>query len=300
MSVQGIMVAFIEHDAPHLFTQTFPDGSQFRCSKTFVQKYLRTLGWSEWHSTRAAQKLPANHKQILSDLFLWQACIIRDHAIPAPLCANTDQTQTIYQMGNKTTWNLKGEKQVSTVRMDEKRVFTLVPTILASGELLPMQTIYFGQMATSYPNKKAPLYDEAKHQGFEFEPLKSETYWSMQATMKSLVNNIIAPYFDGKKEQLGLPETQCALWTIDCWSIHKSEEFCTWMKKAHPTIIICFVPGGCTGLWQPLNVGIQCVLKQSMKQSMHKDIVTKATTQLKSGMPVAELKLDTTLPTLRN
>jgi hypothetical protein len=103
-------------------------------------------------------------------------------------------------MGNKTTWNPKGEKQVSTVGMDEKRAFTLVPTISASGELLPMQTIYFGQTAASCPNKKVLLYDEAKHLGFEFEPSKSGTYWSMQATMKSLVNNIIAPYFDGKKE----------------------------------------------------------------------------------------------------
>lgn len=177
------MVAFIEHDAPHLFTQTFPDGSRFRCSETFVRKYLRTLGWSERRSTRAAQKLPANHEQILSDSFLRQACIIRDHAIPAPLRANTDQTQTIYQMGNKTTWNPKGEKQVSTVGMDEKRAFTLVPTISASGELLPMQTIYFGQTAASCPNKKAPLYDEAKHLGFEFEPSKSGTYWSTQATI---------------------------------------------------------------------------------------------------------------------
>ena len=102
-------------------------------------------------------------------------------------------------MGNKTTWNPKGEKQVSTVRMDEKRVFTLVPTISASSKLLPMQTIYFGQIAASCPNKKALLYNKAKHLGFEFEPLKLGTYWSMQATMKSLVNNIIAPYFDSKK-----------------------------------------------------------------------------------------------------
>jgi hypothetical protein len=32
-------------------------------------------------------------------------------------------------MGNKTTWNPKGEKQVVTVGMEEKRAFTLVPTI---------------------------------------------------------------------------------------------------------------------------------------------------------------------------
>jgi hypothetical protein len=41
-----------------------------------------------------------------------------------------------------------------------------------------------------------------------------------------------------KKEKLGMPLTQCSLWMIDCWSIHKSEEFHTWMKTAHPTIII--------------------------------------------------------------
>jgi hypothetical protein len=300
LSICGIMVAFIEHDAPQLFTQIFPDGSHFRCSEAFVQKYLQTLGWSECHSTRAAQKLPNNHEQILSNSFLRQACIICDHAIPAPLRANTDQTQTIYQMGNKTTWNPKGVNQVLTVGMEEKRAFTLVPTISASGELLPMQTIYFGQTTASCPSKKAALYDEPQHLGFKFEPSKSGTYWSTQATMKSLVNDIIAPYFDRKKTTLGLPPTQCSLWTINCWSVHKSEEFRGWMKETHPTIIICFVPGGCTGLCQPLDVGIQHVLKQSMKRSAHKDIVTETITQLNSGTPAAMLKLDTTLGTLRN
>jgi hypothetical protein len=118
--------------------------------------------------------------------------------------------------------------------------------------------------------------------------------------MKSLVNDIIAPYFDAKKQELGLPQTQSSLWTIDCWLVHKSEEFRTWMKNSHPTIIICFVPGGCTGLWQPLDVGIQRVLKQSMKRSAHKDIVTETITQLNSGTPATMLRLDTTLPTLRN
>lgn len=75
------MVAFIEHDAPHLFTRQFPDGSHFRCSESFVRDYLRTLGWSERCATRAAQKLPDNYEQILNDSFLRQASIIRDHAI---------------------------------------------------------------------------------------------------------------------------------------------------------------------------------------------------------------------------
>src|SRR6202040_1845019 len=72
------------------------------------------------------------------------------------------------------------------------------------------------------------------------------------------------------------------------------------MKKAHPTIIICFVPGGCTGLWQPLDVGIQRVLKQSMKRSAHKDIVDETIAHLDAGTPLGMFKLDTTLGTLRD
>lgn len=263
-----------------------------------MRKYLRTLGWSERCSTRAAQKLPPNYQQILSDSFLRQASIIRDHGIPAALRVNTDQTQTLYQMGGKRTWNKKGEKQIATLGMDEKRAFTLVPSISASGELLPMQTIFHGQTNASCPNAGAHCYTEAQGLGFKFEPSRSHTYWSTQATMKSLVNEIIAPYFDAKKEELTLPTSQCALWMIDCWSVHKSEEFRSWMKDAHSNIIISFVPGNLTGLAQPLDVGIQRVLKQSMKQSTHKDIVNETMAHLDSGKPLGAFKLDTTLGTL--
>jgi hypothetical protein len=91
-------------------------------------------------------------------------------------------------------------------------------------------------------------YATAETRGFKFEPSCSHTYWATQATMQLLVNDIIAPYFDWKKEELELLSTQCSLWMIDCWSVHKSEEFCTWMKTVHPTIIISFVPGNCTGV----------------------------------------------------
>jgi hypothetical protein len=89
--------------------------------------------------------------------------------------------------------------------MDEKQAFTLVPSISASGELLPIQTIFHGQTTTSCPSPRAHHYTEADQRGFKFEPLLTHTYWSTQATMKSLVNDMIAPYFDAKKTELGLP-----------------------------------------------------------------------------------------------
>jgi hypothetical protein len=201
-------------------------------------------------------------------------------------------------MGRKRTWNKAGEKQVMTMGMDEKRAFTLVPSISASGELLPMQTIFHGQTTASCPSKGTRCYNEALEHGFKFEPSQLHTYWSTQATMQSLVIDIIAAYFDRKKEELNLPASQCSLWMIDCWSVHKSEEFRGWMKKMHANIIISFVPANMTGLAQPLDVGIQRVLKQSMKRSAHKDIVDETMAHLDSGTPASAFKLDTTLGTL--
>lgn len=102
--------------------------------------------------------------------------------------------------------------------------------------------------------------------------------------MQSLVNDIIAPYFMKKKAGLGLPLTQRSLWQIDVWLVHHSQEFQTWMKKTHPTIILDYVPGGCTGQFQPCDIEIQCVFKHSLKRSYHADVVQEISDQFSKGM----------------
>ncbi|KAJ6470960.1 hypothetical protein C8R45DRAFT_763154, partial [Mycena sanguinolenta] len=204
------------------------------------------LGWSERRATKAAQKLPSNHEKVLEEAYFRQAHVIRDYAVPAALIVNTDQTQLVYQQGTGSTWTKRGEKQVATVGQEEKRAFTLVPSISASGKLLGMQAVFQGQTPASCPSPDAPRYDEASELGFIMLPSKTSTYWCTHATMHLLVNNIIAPYFDATKAELGLPPSQVSIWLIDLWSVHKSQEFRDWMKKNHPNIIILYVPGGCT------------------------------------------------------
>ena len=70
------------------------------------------------------------------------------------------------------------------------------------------------------------------------------------------------------------------------------------MKKKHKAVIIIFVPGGCTGIWQPLDVGIQRVMKLCIKCSAHCDIVNEVMAQMASGK--TDITIDTTLGTLRN
>jgi hypothetical protein len=90
--------------------------------------------------------------------------------------------------------------------------------------LLPFQAIYQGYSAKTCPSPSANDYDAENAAGFHVEFSKSKTYWSTQETMQLLVDHIIAPYFS-KKAKLGLPEDQKAIWKIDIWSVHRSEEF---------------------------------------------------------------------------
>lgn len=96
-------------------------------------------------------------------------------------------------------------------------------------------------------------------------------------------DNIIVPYFKTQKKALGLPEAQKAIWQIDVWSVHRSKTFRDWMKTYHSNIIIHFVPAGCTGVFQQCDVGIQRIMKHSLKRSCHRDIVEEVLAQVDSG-----------------
>jgi hypothetical protein len=118
--------------------------------------------------------------------------------------------------------------------------------------------------------------------------------------MRNFVNTILAPHFNRVKQKLGLPPSQCSLWLIDCWSVHRSKEFLAWITLHHNTIIVLFIPAGLTGLFQPCDVGFQRLFKHSLKLSSHNDIVQEVLAQLKNGTMVDEIKIDQTLKVLRD
>jgi len=100
------------------------------------------------------------------------------------------------------------------------------------------------------------------------------------------------PYFDTQKEILGLPKDQECIFQIDVWSVHKLVAFWMWINIEYSTIIVDYVPGGCTGLFQPCDLGIQRPVKLSMKHEQHADLVWEALTLLEKGKAPEEVKLD--------
>ena len=78
------------------------------------------------------------------------------------------------------------------------------------------------------------------------------------------------------------------------------EDTFTWVLRE-------YVPGGCTALFQPCDVGMQRPIKHAIRQAQHDDVVREALLKishnavLKSkGQQAEVLKLDTTIGTLRD
>ncbi|KAF9520600.1 hypothetical protein BS47DRAFT_1370406 [Hydnum rufescens UP504] len=193
------------------------------------------MKWSLRRSTQAAQKIPLDAHNQIHNSILRQALSIRNYNIPAAL-------RVIYQQGSSLTYVEIGSTQVPMIGAKEKRAFTLNVGVSASGALLPFQAIYAGKSTKSLPNETHDGYKEAQQLGFCFEFSQTDTYWSTLDTMKRYVVSILAPYFTSQKAALKLdPDHEC-IWQIDVSPVHTSE---------HPYIIIDYIPGGCTGIFQP-------------------------------------------------
>lgn len=59
VTIRVVIVAMLMNMVPEIFNIKAPDRSFFWCSDSFLRAWLhKTMGWSEWKATHAAQKLP--------------------------------------------------------------------------------------------------------------------------------------------------------------------------------------------------------------------------------------------------
>ena len=302
------MIGIITAKAPSIFKVTVTRKvhgnyiwDHFQCQETFVKKFLKEeMRWSLCCPTRPGKKTPEDVTQILTNAALRLVSTISQYNVPKPLLVNSDQTGARYSSGALETYAPTGSKQVEVVGKDEHRAFTLMVGISMSGEVLPFQAVYAGKTSGSLPTSSAPNYKKAVEElKFCFESSGNDTYWSTMKTMQSYVINILAPYFESHRKKLNLPNQLC-VWQIDCWSVHRSLEFHSWMRKYYPWIWIHYIPANCTGLFQPCDVGIQCILKLALRRTALKDIVDDTMKQMKAGIEPSKVVFEKRLPVVRN
>ncbi|KZV94453.1 hypothetical protein EXIGLDRAFT_598259, partial [Exidia glandulosa HHB12029] len=118
------------------------------------------------------------------------------------------------------------------------------------------------------------------------------------------IKTVLLPYHARICQEHGFRAEEPMVLLLDVWRIHiakKSDnDFLPWLKRTYPWILPHFIPGGCTGLFQPADVGLQRVVKHVFKTSATDWVVGTVTRQLAAGTDPVDVKIPTGLPVLRD
>ncbi|KAJ2925554.1 hypothetical protein H1R20_g11541, partial [Candolleomyces eurysporus] len=261
--------------------------AQFKCTEQYVGHFLESvMGWSVRQGTHAAAKLPDDAVEQCKRTLFRLVHLINLYNIPPGLIINMDQTRVIILMSKKCTFKTKGARQVSIAHQDEKRAYTLCVASTPTGNILPFQQVWAGKTAGSLPTVA--------------NSNKTTSHFSTLKTMKEWMKEILQPWVEEYIRSHDLPGNQKLILFIDCYPVHISEEFRTYVFKEFPNVFLIFVPANCTGIMQPADVGLNRVIKHSIRQAALDYLVKSHKEQLDKGLTTTQIKFTTSLPALRN
>ncbi|KAK0495240.1 hypothetical protein EDD18DRAFT_1310008 [Armillaria luteobubalina] len=238
------MIVIIKEKAPELL-------SCFKCSEYFIL-------WSPRKATRVAAHLPVNAPDLCERAFFRIVYAMKWFNIPPELVINVDQVGVWVLPNNSYTFHEKGSHQVDVVAKDEKHCYTALTASTASGAFLPFQQVWARKTAGSLLSQNSPRMKDAIHHGFHFASAASVTspwsHFSTFKTMKEWIIHILVPYYLSVIESNpDLPSDQKCILFINIYPVHTSKDFTSYVYAEHPFIVLIFVPGNCTGAFQPAD-----------------------------------------------
>lgn len=95
-----------------------------------------------------------------------------------------------------------------------------------------------------------------------------DNHWSTVDSMIRYIENVLVLYTDKGKEELDLPIRQHAVAVVNIFCAHRCEEVLDALSKDR--IQHVFVPAGCTGELQPMDLSVNRELKTALKNEFAK------------------------------
>ena len=222
-------------------------------------------------------------------------------------------------------------KDKSVSNHGDKRQFTCLASPSAAGESLEHQVVVDGKTAKSLP--KFNTHYTATVAGLNTKGKQSicfvlatmaaavanigsfcctANHWSDDITSRAYIRDIAVPYLKKKIASLraiaaadGAPMPckefglQVCVIIIDCWYGWINTGFKQWLSAKYPWLRLLFVPAACTPVAQPMDAGIIAKLKGFLRMRYGKWVVQLTVNQLTSGVPHAEIKVPSDVPTCK-
>ena len=158
---------------------------------------------------------------------------------------NMDQTAVFFNMAPNTTLKMKGTQTVPVriLRGTTDRV-TVSICVSAAGDKLKPMIIFHGKPDGRIVNRDFPLFDHQDNMLLACQ----EQAWQDGNNMLLWVENVLRPHLQERAQ--GVP----VILFLDGFSAHRAQA--TVDALTNLGVQVVYIPGGCTGLVQPIDVGV--------------------------------------------
>ena len=175
----------------------------------------------------------------------------------------------------------QGSRLVPVVGKEDKREITVLLTVAATGKLLPPQVVYQGKTPGCHPKVTFLSSWNITH---------SESHWSTEETMLEYIDQVLVPYVSHARQELELADDHPALTIFDVFCAHRCESFLRILRTHN--IHQVFMPGGCTGELQPLDLSVNEEFEAAMKSSFSRWYADEVKQALDQGVSLENLEVD--------
>ena len=223
--------------------------ARFSAVRRFVKQHSLVYRMGTHESQRHPEEVKEEAHDFLSEM---KKMVVGPHR-DQRFIINMDQTPVYFSMAPSKTLDLIGRKTIHVRKStnDTKRA-TVAATITASGHILPAMVVFKGakngRIATT-----------------EFQDYPSEHFyacqknaWMDERVMLLWAEKILKPYIDSA------PDHVIPLVILDSYRCHMMSSVVHAIQEMG--VEVTHIPGGCTSLCQPVDVGFNKPFKSHIRQ----------------------------------
>jgi hypothetical protein len=222
-----------------------------RSRDQIVRRFLFSAGLVHRVSTHVAQRDPkemeGTAQEFMSLMRHKVGNMNPDHVL------NMDQTPIPFSYHSKRTWEEKGVKTVNSraSTCDTKRA-TLAATVTMSGEVLLPLLIFKGAKNGRIEKYELPTLPPVCLYAVQ------KKAWMDESMMAVWIEQVLSPWKDT------LPPNAVPLLILDSFRVHMMGRIVTKIQSLG--IEVQHIPGGCTYLCQPIDVGVNKPIKNKVAE----------------------------------
>jgi len=228
-----------------------------------IRRFVKAHGLVHRVHTHESQRSLAEAEEQATEFVLQMRPLLAERNRSQDYIINMDQTPIFFSMVPRTTLSPIGARTVH-VRTSTSSTMraTVSVCITASGRMLPPLIIFKGK-----PNGRIQREFTRYNQGAVY--VVQENAWMDERVMKIWIERVLTPYV------ATAPQGVRPLLILDSYRCHQMPSIVQLIEEEGTDLR--HIPAGCTGLCQPINVGIAKPLKDRVRHSWEDWMVDQGT-----------------------